>query len=140
MITDRTRALIACAAQDYAAAYYGGPFRFGFDETVDYVTRQHLQSVAAEHGNETVAAMVRAYLSDHPELLTRPQSERRTAARFRASLAQARLTAAENAATAGEHARARRLLAEAEQIDPGHVAAALSAADPVAPNYLTGAA
>ncbi|MGW6728737.1 hypothetical protein ACWF9G_22795 [Nocardia sp. NPDC055029] len=140
MFTDRTRAMIACAAQDYAAAYYGGPYMFGVDDAARYVTRQHLQTVAAEHGGEVVAAEVRAYLTKHPELLTRPRAERQTAARFRVALAQARLTAAGKAAAAGDHDRARRLLAAAEEIDPGYVAAALSATDALAPTYLTGAA
>lgn len=140
MFPARTRAQIHCAAQDYAAGYYGGPWQFGIDDAARYVTSEHLRPVIAEHGHDAVAAEVRDYLTAHPELLTRSRHERATAARFRAELAAARITAAARAAAEADYSRARRLLTAAEEIDPrpeidgyrARIDAAEAAAHPVA--------
>ncbi|MBC7299892.1 MAG: hypothetical protein H5T78_02940 [Nocardia sp.] len=118
MFPARTRAQIECAAQDFAATYYGGPWRFGIDDAARYVTSEHLRPVVTEYGHDAVAAAVRAYLTAHPELLTRARAERETAARFRAELAAARITAAARATEQGDYPRARRLLTAAEEIEP----------------------
>ncbi|MCC3318459.1 hypothetical protein [Nocardia africana] len=112
------RKLIEYAAADYAAQYYGGPFAFGADDAARYVAEGHLRTLVSAHGLSPVAAAVVEHLHQHPELLTLSKADRERGAQLRAEKWQRLITAAGRAFQAADFEHARRLVDDAEMIDP----------------------
>lgn len=112
------RKLIEYAADDFAAQYYGGPFAFGIEDAARYVTEGHLRTVAATYGLSPVAAAVEAYLRQRPEVLQRSKTDRERGAAARAQEWQRLIKAAGAAYKAGDLNRARRLVDDAESVEP----------------------
>ncbi|ATL72497.1 hypothetical protein [Nocardia terpenica] len=110
--------LIEYAADDFAAQYYGGPFAFGVDDAARYVTEGHLRTLQAAYGLGPVADAVAAYLRQHPEVLHRSPAERKRAAQARAEEWDRLVKAAGKAYKARELDRARKLIDDAEAVEP----------------------
>ncbi|MGW4355526.1 hypothetical protein ACWELJ_25905 [Nocardia sp. NPDC004582] len=112
------RALISSAADHFAADYYGNEFHPHLSDTAKAVAAAYLRAVTATHGTDTVADAVTAYLTDHPEALTRTDRDRERHTYNRDSEWQRLITAAAQAFTAGNLTRARRLVDDAETAQP----------------------
>ncbi|WP_280489206.1 hypothetical protein [Nocardia carnea] len=112
------RKLIEYAADDFAAQYYGGPFNFGIGDAARYVTEGHLGTLADAYGLAPVADAVEAYLRQRPEVLHRSKADRQRGAAARAEEWQRLIIAAGEAFQAGELDRARRLVDDAESVEP----------------------
>ncbi|VFA96212.1 Uncharacterised protein [Nocardia farcinica] len=124
MMTSRfapvARKLIERAAVEYAAHYYGGPWRVDIDGAAELITDAHLPAVRAEYGPAAVAAAVADYLRAHPEILHSSEGERERHAQARAREWRRLVDAAERAMCAGDIHRARRLIDDAEMVGPGY--------------------
>ncbi|MGH8882111.1 MAG: hypothetical protein ACRD0P_32990, partial [Stackebrandtia sp.] len=112
------RKLIEYATADYAAQYYGGPFNFGAEDAARYVAEGHLRTLVSARGLSPVAAAVAECLSRRPDLLDLSKAEREYGAELRAEKWQRLITAAGVAFKAGRIEDARRLVDDAEMIDP----------------------
>ncbi|WP_280216945.1 hypothetical protein [Nocardia neocaledoniensis] len=133
------RALIRIATHEFAAEYYDefGTNEFGIDDTIRRIC-EHLPGLVGEHGHRAIRAEIDHVLSLHPEMLTATIAERAARHAIRTTEARRHIQAAENACTARQFGRARRLLADAETIDPAmnhqihHHRARLAAAEEAA--------
>lgn len=121
--TPAERALIAHAAEDWAATYLDGDAGADVDDAARQVAERHLQHLTDGHPAAELAAAVTAHLQAHPEVaaagaLTEQQRAERQAERA----ARARQLAGDAwaAFTGGDLARARELAARGELADPLH--------------------
>lgn len=87
-------------------------------EYAAYVTEGHLCTVAAAHGLAPVSDAVQTYLRLQPWVLHRSEVERERSALARGKERQRLIAAAGRAFNAGELDRARKLIDDAEAVEP----------------------
>ena len=112
------RALIVRATEHFASDYYGSEFGLELADAARAVAAAYLRSVTDKHGTDKVIATVAAYLTDHPDVLTRTDRDRERHTYARDREWSRLITAAAKAYRAGRFDRALCLIDDAATVQP----------------------